>query len=81
MRFLSVLFLLMTLGQAAIAEPTCAPAKGAQPVGEATTPRPLRVVLYPFIPGFDSFKNEVKARFEQAHPDIKLEIVDLTDNY
>jgi len=38
-------------------------------------------VLYPFIPGFGTFKAEVKSRFEQAHPDIQLEIIDLTDNY
>jgi len=38
-------------------------------------------VLYPFIPGFDAFKTQVKSRFEQAHPDIQLEIIDLTDNY
>ena len=81
MRVLSFVLLSIGLCQIAAAEPTCTSAKRAQPVSEATGTRPLKVVLYPFIPGFGAFKAEVKSRFEQAHPDIQLEIIDLTDNY
>ncbi len=43
--------------------------------------RTLTVVLYPFVPNFGVFKDEVTKRFAQAHPDIRLAIVDLSDNY
>jgi thiamine pyridinylase len=43
--------------------------------------RPLRVVLYPFLPNFAAYKNWVVSHFKSAHPDIQLEIVDLTNNY
>jgi thiamine pyridinylase len=80
MRFLSLLLLSIGLCQSATAEPSCPASNDAQPARQSTT-RTLRIVLYPFIPGFDLFKNEVKSRFEQAHPDIQLEIIDLSDNY
>jgi len=44
-------------------------------------PRPLRVVLYPFLPNFVAYKNWVVTQFKSAHPDIQLEIVDLSNNY
>ena len=81
MRFLTFLFLSIGLSHAAMAEPACMAPEQGLPTSQATDPRTLRVVLYPFIPGFDAFKTQVKTRFEQAHPDIQLEIVDLTDNY
>jgi thiamine pyridinylase len=43
--------------------------------------RTLRVVLYPAIPGFNAFKDQVKTRFEKRYPDVRLEIIDLTNNY
>jgi thiamine pyridinylase len=89
-----ILFALLGFSQCAVAKPNCVAAKSggfseaALPSADgllqtfgASTPRTLRVVLYPFIPRFDAFKNEVKSRFEQKHPDIRVEIIDLTDNY
>jgi len=81
MRLLSLVLLSLTLSHAATASPDCAASTNRRPVSEPGSARTLRVVLYPFIPGFDSFKNEVKARFETAHPDIQLDIIDLSDNY
>jgi len=81
MRCLSLLLLSIGLCQAALAEPSCVGIEEVQATSQSSTPRTLRVVLYPFIPGFDAFKGDVKLRFEQAHPDLQLEIIDLTDNY
>jgi thiamine pyridinylase len=39
------------------------------------------VVLYPAIPNFPAVKDWVVKSFEKAHPDVHLEIVDLTNNY
>jgi thiamine pyridinylase len=47
----------------------------------ASGARTLTVELYPFVPNFGGFKDEVTRRFAQAHPDIRLVIVDLSDNY
>jgi|ERR1700733_7431217 len=47
----------------------------------APGPRALRVVLYPFLPNFAAYKNWVVNQFESLHPDIELEIVDLSNNY
>jgi thiamine pyridinylase len=49
--------------------------------GNAAGVRTLTVVLYPFVPNFDAFRNEVTKRFQEKHPDIHLAVVDLTDNY
>ena len=43
--------------------------------------RTLTVELYPFVPNFGAFRYEVTRRFARAHPDIRLVIVDLSDNY
>jgi thiamine pyridinylase len=82
MRIVSLFLISAALCQISTAKPTCAPpALPLQSAAGSAGPRPLRVVLYPFIPGFAAFKNEVKSRFEQGHSDIRLEIVDLSDNY
>jgi len=81
MRLLSLVLLSLSLSQAATASPGCVASTDRRPVNYSGTARTLQVVLYPFIPGFDSLKNEVKARFEKAHPDIQLDIIDLSDNY
>jgi thiamine pyridinylase len=49
----------------------------ANPAGVRT----LTVVLYPFVPNFGAFRDEVTKRFHATHPDIRLAVVDLTDNY
>ena len=46
-----------------------------------TNRRPLRVVLYPFIPEYQTVKAEVKKRFEASHPGIELQFIDLDQNY
>ncbi len=95
MRLISLIFFgLFGFLQCAVAKPNCVAARsggfseaalpsvdGLLQSSAPSTPRTLRVVLYPFIPRFDAFKNEVKLRFEQKHPDIRVEIIDLTDNY
>ncbi len=82
MRFLTLLVISMALCQISTAKPTCAPsAVGQQSINSSGGPRPLRIVLYPLIPGFASFKGTVKSQFEAFHPDIQLEIIDLSDNY
>jgi thiamine pyridinylase len=43
--------------------------------------RVLRVVLYPFIPEFKSVAYDVETAFEATLPGVRLQIVDLTDNY
>jgi thiamine pyridinylase len=43
--------------------------------------RLLRVVLYPFLPNFGAYKNWIVTQFESKHPDIQLEIMDLSNNY
>jgi thiamine pyridinylase len=53
----------------------------ATPQGNAAGVRTLTVVLYPFVPNFGAFRDEVTKRFEAQHPDIHLAVVDLTDNY
>lgn len=45
------------------------------------SPRTLRVVLYPFIPGFEASAEYIKLRFESEHPGVTLEIIDLHTNY
>jgi len=47
----------------------------------ATAPRPLRVVLYPFIPEYPTVQAELRSGFEALHPDISLTFIDLTSNY
>src|SRR5258708_9728059 len=47
----------------------------------ANNRRPLRVVLYPFIPEFASAAETIKKSFEAENPDIELTIVDLSSNY
>jgi thiamine pyridinylase len=49
--------------------------------GNAAGVRTLTVVLYPFVPNFGAFRDEVTKRFQEKHPDIHLAVVDLTDNY
>jgi len=43
--------------------------------------RTLRVVVYPFIPNYKSVLYYVKTTFEEAHPEIRLSIIDLHSNY
>src|SRR5262249_6606471 len=43
--------------------------------------RPLRVVLYPFVPDKVGLFRVVEQSFERRHPDVDLQIVDLSDNY
>ncbi len=82
MRFLTLLVISMALCQISTAKPTCTPsAVGQQSINSSGGPRSLRIVLYPFIPDFPSFKGTVKSQFEALHPDIQLEIIDLSDNY
>lgn len=50
----------------------------AQP---APTRRPLRVVLYPFIPEYQTVQSELMSGFRALHPDIDLQFTDLTSNY
>ena len=49
--------------------------------GNAAGVRTLTVVLYPFVPNFGAFRDDVTKRFQEKHPDIHLAVVDLTDNY
>ena len=42
---------------------------------------PLKVVLYPFMPGKDAYFRQVEADFEQRYPAIDLQVVDLSANY
>ncbi len=51
------------------------------PLHAANNRRPLRVVLYPFIPEFASAAETVKKSFEAENPDIELTILDLSSNY
>lgn len=51
------------------------------PAHPANSRRPLRVVLYPFIPEFTSAADMIKRTFEVQNPDIDLTIVDLSSNY
>ena len=44
-------------------------------------PRPLTVVLYPFIPEYPTVQAELKKGFETLHPDIAVNLPDLTSNY
>src|SRR5258708_10043510 len=53
----------------------------ATPQGNAAGVRTLTVVLYPFVPNFGAFRDEVTKRFQEKHPEIHLAVVDLTDNY
>lgn len=52
----------------------------AQPNGSKQR-RPLRVVLYPFIPEFTYAAETVKRLFEAENPNIELTILDLSANY
>jgi len=52
-------------------------AAGSLPPGR----RPLRVVLYPFVPDKVGLFWQVEQSFERRHPEIDLQIVDLSDNY
>ncbi len=82
MRILSLaLFASLVFCQAALATPNCVDSRRPAHPSMASTPRTLTIVLYPFIPRFDAFKAEIKKRFEEKHPDIHVEILDLTDNY
>ena len=44
-------------------------------------PRPLTVVLYPYIPEYSTVQAELKKGFETLHPDIAINFLDLTSNY
>jgi thiamine pyridinylase len=88
--FLSLILLALGLGVAEIcwkttarATPLTAHAAGSQgsPSSPVAASRKLRVVLYPYIPDFPAFRDAVKARFASEHPDVQLEVVDLTNNY
>jgi hypothetical protein len=43
--------------------------------------RPLRVILYPFVPGKVGLFRHVEQSFEQSYPEVDLQIIDLSDNY
>src|SRR5437667_11794475 len=47
----------------------------------ANTRRPIRVVLYRFIPEFASAAETIKKSFETENPDIELTIIDRSSNY
>ncbi len=47
----------------------------------STCRRPLRVVVYPFVPRYRETLYEIKARFEGGNPAIELKFVDLSGNY
>ena len=44
-------------------------------------PRSLKVVLYPALPNFPDYKKWIVTEFEKRNPDIRLEVIDLTNNY
>jgi thiamine pyridinylase len=54
---------------------------GACVVAAPLPHRELRVAIYPFVPDKESYFSLVKTDFEAKHPDIRLSIVDLSDNY
>ena len=43
--------------------------------------RPLRVVLYPFVPDKTGLFAHIEQAFEATHPEIDLQVIDLSDNY
>ncbi len=43
--------------------------------------RTLKVVLYPFVPDRIGLFYDIKRDFEEKHDDIKVDIIDLTENY
>lgn len=43
--------------------------------------RPLRVILYPFLPDKTGVFRHVEQSFEQSFPEIDLQVIDLSDNY
>lgn len=51
------------------------------PVPDQPVRRTLRVVLYPFVPDQSALFYDIEQQFEKAHPDIDLQIVDLSPNY
>jgi thiamine pyridinylase len=76
-----LLLTLVIFAVPAVAEPICTKGMNVVQTPGTSNARTLRVVLYPFIPRFSAFKDEVKSRFEKSHPEIRLEIIDLSDNY
>lgn len=46
-----------------------------------STRRPLRVALYPFVPDKTGLFAHIEQSFETTHPEIDLQVVDLSDNY
>ena len=57
----------------AFALTTCGGSGGGQ--------RTLSVVIYPFVPDQMDLFYQTKQDFEAAHPDINLQIIDLSENY
>lgn len=50
--------------------------------GQPPTPtRMLRVALYPLIPWEEGLADAVKHEFEKAHPDVRIEFVDVASHY
>lgn len=49
--------------------------------GTQERPRKLRVVLYPFIPNFETAAEYIKLHYEAENPQVSLEIIDLRGNY
>jgi hypothetical protein len=63
--------------------PVAIPAAGANAKAEcAPAPRrTLTVALYPFLPDSQSLFFDIEHSFERAHPDVDLQIIDLSANY
>src|SRR5437870_4425696 len=43
--------------------------------------RPLRVLMYPFVPDKVSLFDQIKRDFEATYPEVELQIIDIGDNY
>lgn len=43
--------------------------------------RCLKVALYPFLPDYKNLFSDIEHGFEREHPDIDLQIIDLSNNY
>ena len=43
--------------------------------------RPLRAVVYPFVPDKVGLFRQIEQSFEAAHPEVDLQIIDLSANY
>ncbi len=60
---------------------TAAETNRSQTTTSSSSCHTLRVALYPFIPLKSDFFYGIKQDFEARYPEIRLEIIDLSDNY